>query len=140
MKKSEIIFGLLRIPIDFSMVICAFWLAYTIRLKSDLIPGVQLELDTALLPNGQEYIKLSIFFAGSLLAIYALFGLYQLKNQDGPLKEIRRVCSYTSVWLLLLMAFFFATRELFFSRLVLAYGAIFSLVFITSARSILNLI
>ena len=122
------------------MVICAFWLAYTIRLKSDLIPGVQLELDTALLPNGQEYIKLSIFFAGSLLAIYALFGLYQLKNQDGPLKEIRRVCSYTSVWLLLLMAFFFATRELFFSRLVLAYGAIFSLVFITSARSILNLI
>ncbi len=47
MKKSEAIFGLLRIPVDALAVFAALLLAYRLRqMNIDLIPGVQL-LDPA---------------------------------------------------------------------------------------------
>jgi exopolysaccharide biosynthesis polyprenyl glycosylphosphotransferase len=140
MKRLDTTFGLLRIPLDFAGVMLAFWLGYQVRLRGDFIPGIQLELDSTLLPAVQEYTALSLLFAGLLVFTFALSGLYPLKNADGPLREVRRLITGSLIWILLIMAYFFVTRELFFSRLVLGYSAIFSLVLLVLTRSSLNLL
>jgi exopolysaccharide biosynthesis polyprenyl glycosylphosphotransferase len=140
MKKSEIIFGLLRIPIDFTMVMLGFLAGYTIRLQGDFIPSKYYQFNPEEFPPINEYTQLSATFAVMLVFIFAIFGLYKLKNTDRNLREIKNILIYALVWTLMLMSYFFVMRELFFSRLVLVFSVILSIVFIIFARSILNAI
>ena len=45
MKKSEIAFGVLRIPVDILMTVLAFASAYRLRTVTDLLPGFNLPID-----------------------------------------------------------------------------------------------
>lgn len=139
MKRSEILFGLLRIPMDFAMVLLGFTIGYQLRLKGDFIPKLRLDrLDFNHLPAPDEFLTLVLIFASLLIVVFTFFGLYQFKNTQGFLHELRKVTTYFGVWLLLIMAYFFITREVFFSRLVLGFGAGFTLLFILLARGLLQ--
>lgn len=140
MKKSELAFGLLRIPVDFAMVILGFLLGYKIRLHGDFIPGMYFPLDASSFPATNEYLILLIFFASALTLVYAVFGLYKLRNTDGPLRETSRVILYAFVWLLLIIAYFFSVRQVFFSRLVLGFSFVITVFCISSARLTLRVI
>lgn len=140
MKRSEIAFGLLRIPIDFAMVVLGFLLAYKLRLEGDFIPGKQFEVIPAnFLPVG-DYLNFGLLFGLMLVAVFILFGLYQLKNTESGFHESRNVVKHSLVWVMLVMSYFFITREIFFSRLVLIFGAILSILFIVIARFTLRAI
>ncbi len=140
MKRSEIAFGLLRIPIDFAMVVLGFLLAYKLRLEGDFIPGKQFEVIPAnFLPVG-DYLNFGLLFGLMLVAVFIFFGLYQLKNTESGFHESRNVVKHSLVWVMLVMSYFFITREVFFSRLVLIFGAILSILFIVIARFALRAI
>lgn len=138
MKRSEIAFGLLRIPVDFAMVVVGFILGYKLRLLGDFVPGRQFEVVPANFLPVEEYFEFNLLFAAMLVAVFALFGLYRLKNTEGPFRESRNVVKLSLIWMLVMMAYFFITREVFFSRLVLVFGAVASVLLIVLARFLLR--
>lgn len=138
MKKSETLFGLLRIPIDFTLVIVGFLLGYGIRTRGDFIPGMHFPLDLSSFPPVHEYMELVISFALMLVLVFFVFGLYKVKNSDGPLRESRKVIAASFVWVLLIIAYYFAVRQVFFSRLVLGFSFALTLSFLVSARWLLQ--
>lgn len=140
MKPSEIILGLLKIPVDFAMGILAFVLAYNIRTKTDLIPGIELPLDLNLFPPLNEYIAFSTTVLVVLIAMLAISKMYSLKAQTSLSKEIGQVFVITAAWLMFIIAYFFIVREFPFSRLVLAYSWFLTATLISFGRTGIRLI
>jgi len=46
MKKQDIFFGITKVILDFIIVIASFFLARKMRLISDFIPGLNLQIQT----------------------------------------------------------------------------------------------
>ena len=91
MKRSEIAFGILRIPVDILMTVLAFNAAYHLRTVTDLLPGITLDLDLSLFPPLNDYIQFSII-AGVLLFIIfvavSAYYFYVVYNAKGYTNEI----------------------------------------------------
>ncbi len=140
MKPSEIAFGIIRIPIDFLMVLAAFILAYHIRTFTDLIPGVQLPLDLSSFPPIEIYQLFSIKAALGFLALAAFSKMYSLRTTVKINNELKQIIMVTSAWLMVLIAYFFLIRSFPFSRLALIYTWFLSILFIAFGRLLIRLI
>ncbi len=137
MKRSEIIFGLLRIPLDSLAIVAALLLSFRLREANvDLIPRVQLLEVAQTLPPFSFYV--STFVVPSLvliLALTAMAGLYALRNTLGGWQEMLRMVVVVLLWLVAIMAYYFLVRkELFYSRILLIHAFIFLTLFIGLAR------
>jgi exopolysaccharide biosynthesis polyprenyl glycosylphosphotransferase len=135
MKKSEIIFGVLRVPVDFAAIVAAFWLAYFIRPFTDLIPGVQFAFGPELLPKMREYWPLALVNGVLVVLLFAVNKLYSLKASHGFGREFFRIFFLVSTWIMFLIAYYFlVVHQLFFSRIALAHIWLFSIVFVSLGR------
>ena len=125
-KKSETIFGLLRIPTDALAVCTALLLAYRLReMNIDLVPGVQLLEPATTLPALPDYITLFVipgimgflFFAASLR-------MYVLLNTRSAWNEVGKLCIASFLWLVAVIAWYFLVKkQLFYSRMLLVHSA-----------------
>lgn len=140
MKKSEILLGILRLPLDFCLTLLAFWGAYELRQYSGLIPGLVFPVDLLSFPDLTTYLALAAKLSLLLVGLFAANDLYSLKNTTRVSHEAIRVISVVSAWIMLIIAFYFVTREFFFSRLVLGYVWILSMVFLTTGRVSMRLL
>ena len=118
-KPLEILFGLIRIPIDYLLTLAAFLIAYNIRLNSDLIPGIQLPVTASIFPEFHEYISSSSISALVLIGFLFISGLYSLKRPAPLNRQISRIFFTTLIWLFAIITFYFLIRTFPFSRLVL---------------------
>jgi exopolysaccharide biosynthesis polyprenyl glycosylphosphotransferase len=134
MKASQILLGLLRIPTDFIMGLLAFWLAYLIRSKTDLLPGISLPLDLESFPNMTDYINFSAISIAILLVLFVINGMYSLRFRIKTGKEMGKILVLGAAWLMIIIAYFFIRREFPFSRLVLAYSWILTIMLICLGR------
>ncbi len=139
MKKSEIIFGIARIPLDFGMAILAMLLAYHMRQYTDLIPGMHFPVDILNFPALSEYLQFAGWAALSLIAVFAVNHMYAMKTSGRIGNEVIRVFSLVSAWIMLIIAYYFVTRQFFFSRLVLGYIWILVVIFVSSGRTFMRL-
>jgi exopolysaccharide biosynthesis polyprenyl glycosylphosphotransferase len=141
MKKSKVIFGVLRLPIDFIAIMAAFLLAYYIRPITDLIPGVQYNFYPELLPAFDEYLRFSLWAAVFLIILFIFARLYSLKISERFGKIFIKIFIYVSAWLMFIIAYYFlVVHQLFFSRIALAHIWFFTIVFVTAGRSLILLI
>lgn len=140
MKAFQIFLGLLRIPVDFLMGLLAFFLAYNIRSKTDLIPGMQLPLDLQSFPSLPDYIKFSTIAVSTLIILFVFNKMYSLRRPLKIGKETGRILILSAAWLMLIIAFFFVRREFPFSRLVLAYSWILTTALIIAGRFLMRFI
>ncbi len=138
MKKTEIAFGILRIPIDIVMIVLAFFSAYQLRPITDLIPGIKLPLDLSTFPPLNEYIQFSGWVGVILLVLFAINGMYSLKTSHKLSREISKVIWFSIIWILLIIAYYFVIREFPFSRLVLIYSFVLTIIYISLGRYIIN--
>ena len=138
MKKSEIIFGALRLPVDYFAIVSAFLLAYYIRPITDLIPGVQFQFGLELLPPLKEYMWLAVFAAAFLVILFIFNHLYSLKVTHRFSKEFLKIVFLVTAWMMFIIAYYFlVVHQLFFSRIALAHIWLFSIVFIATGRLII---
>jgi len=141
MKKSEIFFGALRVPIDFAAVMAAFLVAYYLRPLTDLIPGVQYVFAPTLLPHFDDYIRFAVPATFGLILLLVFGGLYSLKITESFIKTVVKIVFMVSVWLLFIIAYYFLiVHQLFFSRIALAHIWIFTLFFVVAMRALILLI
>lgn len=140
MKPLDLIFGLLRLASDFIFALAAFFLAYHLRLNSDLIPGVQLPITASTFPEYTEYLTTSSLASFTLIFILALIGLYSLKRPASLNRQITKVLAGSIIWLFSIITFYFLIRTFPFSRLALINTWIFAFLMISSGRVILQLL
>ncbi len=133
MKRSELIFNVISVPVDFLMILLAASLAYFLRYEVETLP-VLFEL------SYQQYIKLIIVAVPFLLLLFSLSGLYMLKSTRSFWRELGKVIVAVSAGLMIVVVLFFFNRNLFPSRLIILMGWVFAILFVGLGRGILLLI
>ncbi|NCF75132.1 MAG: exopolysaccharide biosynthesis polyprenyl glycosylphosphotransferase [Xanthomonadaceae bacterium] len=136
MKKSELIFTAILVPVDFLMLILAALAAYFLRF-TPFVKGVRpVIFDLSL----QYYFNIVFFIALAWLIIFAFSGLYSTKSSSHFIDEFYRIFSSCSGGIMLILVVIFARRELFSSRFIVLAGWIFSIIFVFIGRFLIHLI
>ncbi|MFA5248372.1 MAG: sugar transferase [Patescibacteria group bacterium] len=134
MKRPELFFSFLLVPLDYLMIILAALTAYYIRF-SEIFRG--LRPATFNLPLN-EYLKVVFFIGIFWLLIFALSGLYTIKSARKLLKEIYRVILACSTGLMLIVIFVFLSRDLFDSRFIVLAGWILAILYVSFGRAMVR--
>ncbi len=143
MKKSEVLFGIARVPLDGLAVGVALLLAYRLREAGvDLLPGVQLLETATTLPPLPYYLATMILPGIALfLVLAACVKLYALRATLSLWIEVGRIVIVTGLWLVCVIAWYFLVlKELFFSRALLLHALFFMFFFSTMLRVSLRLL
>ncbi len=138
MKRSEAVFGILRIPVDAAAVCAALLVSYRLREASiDLIPRVQLLEPPLTLPPLPVYFETFMvpgIFIFLLLA--ALLRLYVIRTTRSSWNEMSRILVTSLLWIVTVMAWYFLIRkQLFYSRVLLLHATFFIILFTAFGRA-----
>lgn len=143
MKKLEILFGALRVPLDALAVFTALVVSYRLRAAQiDLIPGVQLLEPAQTLPSFSTYIAEFVVPGIGLYIITAAFlRMYAFRATASAWREIGTILLSSAVWIVGVMAWYFLVRrELFYSRILLAHSTMLIVVLVGVLRAALTLL
>ncbi|HPN96438.1 MAG TPA: sugar transferase [Candidatus Moranbacteria bacterium] len=136
MKRSELFFSALQVPLDFIMIVLAAITAWNIRNIPELL---------VLKPKLYDYpfdafIKIVLIVAPLFLIIYAFEGLYNIRSTRKFWKEMLKIFSATSIGLVIIIVAIFLKREWFSSRFIILSAWIFITFYVVFARYIVQLI
>lgn len=129
MKKSEAFFSLILIPIDAFLILASFILAYYWRKNQGEVIYIW---------EFSEYIRFIVYLLPAWILIFALEGLYNIKQSRKGLNEFFGIIIAVSSGIMLVVAWIFLSRTFFFSRLVIIYAWIIAIVFITLGRNLIR--
>ncbi|KKW01506.1 MAG: hypothetical protein A2898_02760 [Candidatus Kerfeldbacteria bacterium RIFCSPLOWO2_01_FULL_48_11] len=134
MKKINLIFTALLVPIDYLMIFCAGLGAYYLRVGSFIqeIRPVFFEIDLG------EYLTIIAVVGIFFLITFALAGLYSIRRHKGFMHEIGRVFIGCSAALTIIIIVIFFQREFFSSRFIILFGWLFSCVSVMVGRGIIR--
>jgi exopolysaccharide biosynthesis polyprenyl glycosylphosphotransferase len=133
MKRSELFFAFLQVPVDAAMMVFAFVASYYLRLSLDSVPGFNnIGVD--------DYLKYTLFLIPIWILLFAANGLYSIKNTTGFLFELYRIAVATSTVILFFVMIIFFTKTFFFSRLILGFIWVISIIALMVGRLTVRLI
>lgn len=133
MKRSELLFTFLQIPVDIAMIIVSFVVAYKFRTYFEFVPIVYVE-------PLRDYLKFVLMTIPIWLAVFIFAGLYTLKNYQGRLQEFGKILVAISAAIAILLAWLFLSRTFFFSRLIIIYVWVIAIFLVTIGRSLIHYI
>jgi len=130
MKKSELIFSAILVPIDYLMVVAAGLFAYYLRFQSALteIRPVFYEM------SFRQYFIILLLTGIVWLVIFALTGLYNIRGTKKAIDELAKVFIACSAVVMLIIIIIFFKREFFSSRFIILSGWFLSIIFVSLAR------
>lgn len=120
MRRSELVFTGILVPLDFLMVLLAGVAAYFLRI-SPWVAQYRPVLFRLNLPF-EKYLILLISFTLFLLVIFALVGLYKIAPIRRPIEDFSKVVIGVSAGLIVLVFYIFISREWFDSRFLIFAG------------------
>lgn len=136
MKRSELFFSFLLVPLDFLMIVLAGVSAYWIRF-AEFTTGIRPVIFN--LPFS-GYLKVVVLMALLWLIIFAFAGLYSIKGARKLAKEIYRVILACSTGLMVIVILIFVRRELFDSRFIVLAAWVLAILYIGLSRFFVRLI
>ncbi|MEK7142812.1 MAG: sugar transferase [Patescibacteria group bacterium] len=131
MKRSTLIFSFLLIPVDMAMIILAFILSYKFRLYFEIVPALYIE-------PFKEYIKFVFLTLPGWLIVFALSGLYSISERTRPLQQFGKIFVASTAAIAIVMAWIFLSRTFFFSRLIIAFSWILSIITVAAGRYLMR--
>ncbi len=134
MKKPEITFGILKIPIDFLMTLLAILAAYYLRIQ--LAPHTAPILDGTL-PTFLEQLFFGLKAGALFVFIQAIGQNYRLSKTINFSKTIWKVTLLWIVWVMAIISYYFYIRNFPFSRLAMVYGWSLTLIFVVFGRRLI---
>ena len=136
MKRADLAFGALLVPLDYLALITAATVAYSLRFAPFFtwLKPVQFALTYG------EYMKAVVPVAFVYLLVFAASGLYTLRPRGGIFSEMVRVGMAASAGMAAVLAIAFFSRELFDSRFIILAAWAASIVFVAGARLIVRLV
>lgn len=133
MKKSELIFSVLLLPVDFVMLAAAGISTYFLRVK--ILSNFRPVLFEFNLPF-QKYLLLVFGVSLIFIIAYAVAGLYTLASTRKTITELSRVALASSAAIMAVIIYIFLRAELFNSRF-LVLGAWLAAVILVSLGRLL---
>lgn len=135
MKKTDLFFTAILVPLDYLMLILAGIIVYLIRFQTiEKIRPVIYEIPF------KAYFSLICLIAAVWLIVFALTGLYSIYYRPRFSVEISKVFLACSVGTMLIVLFVFFRRELLTSRFIVVAGWIVSIIFVLIGRFLVHLI
>jgi len=132
MKKSEVIFGTLLVPVDFVMIITAGIVAYFLR-TNPLVSGWRPVLFDINLPFSR-FLGILIIVAFFTVIVFALSGLYKIKASRKLFEEFSQAAISISASILALIVFLFLIGKEFESRFIVLATWILAILFVFIGR------
>jgi exopolysaccharide biosynthesis polyprenyl glycosylphosphotransferase len=132
MKKSNLIFSAILLPLDYLMIVIAGALAYFIRYQ-DWVQEIR-----PIIFNLEFYPYFSVVWLVALgwLIIFTIAGLYQIKKTNNFFNEFGKIFLACSTGMLAVIVAAFFSRELFDSRFILLAAWILSFILVSFSRLI----
>jgi exopolysaccharide biosynthesis polyprenyl glycosylphosphotransferase len=132
MKRAELIFNIVSIPVDIISLFVAGMASLYIRIKLDpFIPVMSL-------PTLEDYLSLLSWVIPCMLFIFGFAGLYNLRGTRKFSKELLGIIGSITVALFVVILVFFFDQRLFPSRLVILTAWILAIFFVVFGRFILK--
>lgn len=131
MKKSELFFAFILLPVDIAMIIAAFILAYYLRIRWEIMPAFS---DIGL----REYLRYCAYLLPAWVALIALNGLYYIKPARSFFREVYRIVNASSTAMIFLVVAIFLTKTMFFSRLILVFTWALSIITVIFGRIVVH--
>ena len=129
MKKSELTFAGLLVPIDYLMLLLAGMAAYYLRLE-ETVTGFR---PIVFIIPFNVYLAIIIPTALSWIAFFALAGLYKIKRRQ-LVNDLSSIFLGCSTGMLAVIVYLFFTRELFTSRFIILAAWALAFIFICFGR------
>lgn len=132
-KRSELIFSLILVPIDYCMMILGFVIAYLYRAGSDKPLAYNI--------GGMEYLRYLLILLPIWVLIFAMLGLYSLGANRRRVDELVKVFVASAVGVMTLIVLdFFNSQPLFPSKSIVIYGFIATFLLVATARLMVGLL
>ena len=132
MKKSELIFSALLVPVDFLMFVLAGIAAYFLRV-SPIISKLRPVLFSLNL-TFEKYLLLTLIVSIFGILIFAISGLYNISVQKKLFKEFLQIIVAISATVLVVILYIFFNQALFDSRFILLMAWVLAIIFVGSGR------
>lgn len=136
MKKSELFFSAVQVPIDIIMIFLAALTAFVVRNVPEIL-ALQPKLYNYPL---ESYIKIVALVIPVFIAIYAIEGLYDIRSTRKFWKEALKVFTATSIGLVIIIVAIFLKREWFSSRFIILAAWMLATTYVVIARYLIQLI
>lgn len=130
MKKAELYFGAVLVPLDAVMLVLAGLSAYALRFQSSVINIHPVLYEIPF----QSYLNALVLTALTWVIIFAFVGLYHIRSTRRVVEEVRKVFLACSTGVLAIIILFFFERDLFSSRFIILAAYVFALVYVIAAR------
>src|SRR3989338_3916730 len=131
MRKSDLFFNVLRLPVDFAMLIGAGLVTYFFR--TEILSSFRPVLFQFNLPF-LRFFYLEIIVSFIFLGAYALAGLYSMRVKIRILEEFSKILLASSAGILVVIIYIFLRQELFDSRFLVLGGWLFAILFVCLGR------
>lgn len=131
MKRGELIFSALLLPVDYLMLILAGIVTYFARTK--IISSFRPVLFEFNLPF-EKYLVLVLMVSLVFVVAYAISGLYSLESTRKTITEFFRVVVASSAAVMAVIIYIFLRQELFNSRFLVLGAWFFAIIFVSLGR------
>jgi len=133
MNRTDLVFTVLRVPLDFCMLLAAGYAAYFLRFQTltDIRPAI---FEIPLSHYTQILFTVSLFF----LAVFALTGLYTIGHYKIR-NEIQKIFIACSTGMMFILVYLFFISGLFSSRFIVLAAWIISFLFVSIGHMLLRL-
>jgi len=133
MKKSTFLYNVLKLPMDFLMILLAGTMAYLLRFAPIFVKIKPIFFELAL----RDYFSYLIFGALFTVILFALSGLYKLKQAKG-VEEFFKVVVATAASMLVINFSAYLSQAFFESRFILIATWLLGILFIGLGRLALS--
>lgn len=135
-RNSNIFFTIIKLPVDFVMLLSAGMLTYILRTRLlDAFRPVLFQFNLPL----SRYFYLILFVSFLFICAYAISGLYSMKEKIGRMEEFFKIVIASSAGVMLIIIYIFLRQELFNSRFLVLGGWFFAIWFVFFGRLIIRL-
>lgn len=134
MKRSEIFFSAILLPIDFLMIILAALSAYYLR----EVPEIQAYLPRTFHLSFREFYRFMFVMAPLFVLFFALEGLYVMRTTRTFSGDVKKIIRATTLALVITIIAVFLQRDWFSSRFVIIVGWGLVILYVVVARYIMN--
>ncbi len=135
MKKSDLFFNVLRLPVDFIMLLTAGLATYLFRTEIlSAFRPVLFEFNLPLL----KYFYLVVFVSLLFLGAFAASGLYSMKSRLKITEEFFKILISSSAGIMIVIIYIFLRQELFNSRFLVLGSWFFAILFVFIGRLIIR--
>jgi len=138
MKRSNIVFTALLLPVDYLMLVLAGVAAYFIR-TSALVSQWRPVFFVIDLPFS-EYLILVLTVAAFWLVVFALNGLYEMGRRIKFIEEFFKIVIASSAGLMVIIIYIFIRGALFNSRFIVLAAWVLAIIFVFFGRLALQFI